>query len=149
MSNQLEIDEIPWPAPRYRLIVAGSRSWTDYELMRAKLRAYWKEVIPKDAQGIEIVSGTARGADELGEKIAHACQVPCKQFPADWDTFGKAAGYRRNEQMANYADGAIIFWDGKSRGSFHMGQLAIKHGLDLWIVSPDGSHTSTRGEHNE
>lgn len=34
----------------------------------------------------------------------------------DW-SLGKGAGHKRNTQMAEYADGAIIFWDGKSKGS--------------------------------
>jgi len=145
MSDQLEIDELPWPGPRYKLIVAGSRSWTDYELMRAKLRAFWTKVVPKDAIDIEIVSGTAKGADELGEKIAIMSPVPLKQFPAQWDTFGKSAGYRRNEQMAQYADGTIIFWDGESKGSKHMVDLAIKYGLDLWVVLSNSTHTEIGG----
>jgi len=144
MSTQLELDDqlddLPWPGPTYKLIVAGSRSWTDYELMRAKLREFWQQVVPKDAAGIEIVSGAAPGADELGEKIAQMNGVPCKQFPANWDLFGRSAGYRRNEQMANYANGAIVFWDGESKGSLHMASLACAKKLDMWLVFPDGHH---------
>jgi hypothetical protein len=43
-----------------------------------------------------------------------------KRYPADWDTFGKSAGYRRNEQMAEDADALVAFWDGESKGTAHM-----------------------------
>ena len=36
-------------------------------------------------EGIEIVSGTARGADALVEQYANEHDLPTKQFPADWD----------------------------------------------------------------
>ena len=51
------------------------------------------------------------------------------QFPADWNKQGKAARYKRNEQMANYANALIAFWDGKSKGTKHMIKLAKSRGL--------------------
>lgn len=56
------------------------------------------------------------------------------QYPADWDTYGKSAGYRRNEDMAKIADACIVFWDGESRGSKHMIDIAEREGLPLRIV---------------
>lgn len=41
-------------------------------------------------------------------------------MPADWDRLGKKAGMVRNAQMADYADAAIVFWDGKSNGTANM-----------------------------
>ena len=64
-----------------------------------------------------------------------------KKFPANWDLYGKRAGYIRNEQMAKYAmsDNSygvlIAFWDGKSRGIKHMIDLANKYGLEIHIVN--------------
>ena len=69
---------------------------------------------------IEIVSGCARGADSLGEKYATEKNYKLHKFPADWDRFGKSAGYRRNQEMAEFADMVIAFWDGKSVGTKHM-----------------------------
>jgi len=88
----------------------------------------------KTTEEIEIVSGTARGADEMGERFAKEKGYALKQFPADWDTFGKSAGYRRNSQMADYADACVVFWDGKSRGTKHMIDLAEKTGLLLRVA---------------
>ena len=89
---------------------------------------------------MEIISGTAKGADKLGEAFADKCHIKVKRFPADWITYGKSAGYIRNEQMAKYAmsDNSygvlIAFWDGKSKGTMHMINLAKKHGLEVHIV---------------
>ncbi len=58
--------------------------------------------------------GTARGVDTLGERWAINHNIPVHKFPADWGRFGRAAGMYRNAEMASYADGALILWDGES-----------------------------------
>jgi hypothetical protein len=72
----------------------------------------------------EVVSGCARGVDRGGESYAAACgDLPIKRFPItqqDWRTYGKSAGPRRNMHMAQYADAALLFWDGQSRGTKDM-----------------------------
>ena len=68
----------------------------------------------------EIVSGKAAGPDTVGEIWAMRNGLPVKAFPANWTTFGKAAGMVRNEKMAHYADHALILWDGKSSGTKNM-----------------------------
>lgn len=88
----------------------------------------------KNQTDVEIVSGTARGADELGERYAAERGLPVKRFPADWDQYGRSAGYKRNAQMAEYADAAVIFWDEISRGSKHMIDLAKEKELPVRVV---------------
>lgn len=83
---------------------------------------------------VEVVSGTARGADTMGELWAVERDLTVHTFPANWDKFGKSAGYRRNEEMAVFADAAVVFWDGASRGSEHMINLARKHGLIVKVI---------------
>lgn len=113
-----------------KFIIAGSRDFSDYGLLKEKLDKL------KDHFGIfEVVSGTARGADSLGEKYAEENKLPIKRFIPDWDKFGKAAGYKRNEEMAQYADGCIVFWDGKSKGTEHMINLAKKYNIQLSIIN--------------
>lgn len=112
-----------------RVIVAGSREFNNYPLLEKKL----EEIIDKYG-AIEIVSGTARGADSLGEEFAKNHGVPVKRFRALWDIHGRAAGYIRNAQMAQYADICIVFWDGESRGSKHMIDLATKYNLPLQVI---------------
>ena len=107
-----------------RTIIAGGRNITDYALVEAAVsECGWKIT--------EVVSGTASGADSLGEQWALAHGVMLKQFPANWDRFGKSAGYKRNQDMAAYADALILVWDGVSKGSGHM--LAIANAKRMRI----------------
>lgn len=101
-----------------KTIIAGSRGFTDLDtliMMMEKL-----EKFPNFWKITEVVSGCAKGADTLGEDYADLESIPKAKFPADWKTHGKKAGYLRNSQMAEYADAAICFWDGESRGTAHM-----------------------------
>jgi hypothetical protein len=81
----------------------------------------------------EFVSGGARGADQLAEKYSSQIGIPIKVFPADWDKYGRSAGPRRNEQIVEYCDRLIAFWDGKSKGTQYSIRLA-KNQNKLWGV---------------
>lgn len=118
----------------YKIIVAGGRDFADYEKLKQKLNYLFQNEPYCFTDDIEIVSGTARGADQLGERYAQECHMPIKRFPADWDLYGKRAGYIRNEQMAKYADSCVVFWDGKSKGTKMMIDLAIQYKLALMII---------------
>jgi len=113
------------------IIIAGSRSFTDYSFLKRKLTHLFSRYNPHD---IIIVSGTARGADQLGERYAAEHGMRVTRFPADWDRYGKSAGYKRNAAMAQFADGLVAFWDGRSRGTGHMIDLAREHGLRVRVV---------------
>ena len=115
-----------------KLIIAGSRGITDYALVRGELDKFWRENIPTEIA--EVVSGTANGADRLGERWAIETSIPIKRFPADWDNLGKSAGYKRNEQMAQYADEAIVFWDGTSKGTQHMIDIMAEHKKPCQVI---------------
>lgn len=110
-------------AKRVRVIVAGSRSFDDYELLKDKCDYYLSDALAK-GYDIEIVSGTAKGADKLGENYALERGFKIAYFPADWKSYGKRGGYIRNQQMADYSDACICFWDGKSKGTKHMLDIA-------------------------
>ena len=113
-----------------KVIIAGSRNFNDYNLLVEKCNS----ILTNISDNIEIVSGTAIGADQLGERYGKEKGYNIKQFPANWDEFGKKAGYIRNEQMAMYADALIAFWDGESKGTKHMIDLGKKRGLKIRIV---------------
>ena len=119
----------------YRIIVAGSRDFNDYLLLQTKLTDY---LLPLTDGEIEIISGTARGADTLGEQYESAHNLKCVKFPATWADYGKRAGYIRNGEMAKYASeehGVLFaFWDGKSSGTKHMINFAYKYGLEVHVI---------------
>jgi hypothetical protein len=115
----------------FKVIVAGSRGFNDYDLLKAKLDIILSSIQEDE---IEIVSGTAYGADQLGECYAVEKGLKVKRFPADWDKHGKRAGYLRNEEMAKYADALVAFWDERSSGTKHMIDLARKHNLLVRVI---------------
>ena len=88
-----------------------------------------------DQDDIQIVSGTARGVDQAGERYAASRGLDCVRFPADWEKYGRRAGYLRNCQMAENADALVAFWDGQSRGTKHMIEIAKARGLAVRIVT--------------
>lgn len=115
---------------KYKWIVAGSRTFQNYLLL-------CKELDKIKEQIDEIVCGEARGADTLGRTYAYDNDILIKSYPADWERYGKSAGFVRNEEMAAYADKAIIFWDGKSVGSKDMIDKMEKLGKEVRVVYYD------------
>lgn len=113
----------------FRVIVAGSRSFSDFQLAKAKLDFFLSR-----QEGIVILSGGARGADQIGERYAALRGYPVERFPAEWARFGHAAGPIRNREMAGQADAAVVFWDGISPGSRHLISVCQSRGLPLRIV---------------
>lgn len=118
--------------PVFRLIVAGSRDFNNYELLKQKCDTLLSQ--KRLTHSIVIISGTARGADRLGERYAAEHGYRIERFPADWDRDGIAAGPIRNSQMAAHADALVAFWDGQSRGTKDMIERAEKHNLPIRVV---------------
>ena len=108
-----------------KTIIAGSRNITDYTLVEAAVKESGFEIT-------EVVSGAARGVDRLGEVWADQHQIVYRQFKADWNTHGKAAGFIRNQEMADYAEALVAVWNG-SRGTKDMITRATNRGLKVHI----------------
>ncbi len=124
---------MPYPSPyedQFRVIVAGSRSFNDYALLKDKLdKAFLKH------KPTSIVCGEASGADTLGRRYAEENGIKIDSFPADWNTHGKQAGYIRNEEMAGNADALIAFHVNNSAGTRHMINTAKKMGLQVRVIN--------------
>lgn len=114
----------------FRVIIAGSRDFSDYQFLREKMDRLLSNV----KEPIAVVCGKARGADTLGERYALERGYEVLPFPANWERYGRSAGYRRNVQMAENADALVAFWDGKSMGTRHMISAAKSHGLRVRVV---------------
>ena len=115
----------------FKVIIAGTRTFADYELLKQHADHMLSRIRTTDT--IEIVSGGASGADALGERYANEMGYSIKRFPADWAKYGRKAGPLRNEEMAKYADALIAFWDGQSRGTKSMIDLARQNGLKVSV----------------
>jgi len=119
-----------------KLIIAGGRDFDDYNLLKIEVNNFASFAYNKGVNSsLEVVCGMARGADSLGERFAKENNFPIKYFPANWNLHGKSAGYIRNEEMAKYADHLIAFWNGKSKGTKHMIDLANKYKLCVKVIN--------------
>lgn len=131
-----------------KVIIAGSRHIINYWALL--------EAIQESGFTItEVISGTARGPDKMGEKWALIENIPIKSFPAQWgdlarpgavirhNDYGKPfdakAGLWRNELMADYADSLIVLWDGKSAGTKHMIGEMKKRGKPVYVHSGESN----------
>ena len=88
----------------------------------------------------EVVSGTARGIDTIGEEWAKKNGIPVTRMPADWDRHGVKAGPIRNKQMVHYADRAIVFWDMESNGTRNLIDLTetADKPITIWPLTVPG-----------
>lgn len=124
---------------KQRIIIAGSRGFNNYNYLEYVVDRYFAKFV-SDKSDVEIISGTARGADSLGELYAQKHGISLIRLPADWIKYGKSAGYRRNEEMAvlSVSDGCagvlLAFWDGQSRGTKNMIDIAEKHNVKVYVI---------------
>ena len=126
-----------------KVIVAGSRTVTD--------QGYIIEAVEASGFDItEVVSGTAKGVDQMGELYAYEQGIKTSRFPAAWknisvpgavvksNRYGKynaVAGHQRNAKMGDYADALIAVWDGKSKGTLNMVNYMEKLGKEVFIYN--------------
>lgn len=108
-----------------KTIIAGSRSITD-------LRHVEEAVACSHIRITEIISGGARGVDTLAITYAQQRKIPLTIMRANWNKYGKSAGFKRNGEMATVADALIALWDGQSRGTLHMINVAKERGLKVY-----------------
>ena len=115
-----------------KLIVAGTRDFIDKEYLWKVLDRYLSQ---RDPSTVTILDGKARGPDRFGGEYGEAKGMRVLPFPADWDKHGNAAGFIRNEEMAQAGTHLIAFWDGQSRGTKDMIERAQEHGLTIIVIS--------------
>lgn len=118
-----------WCNQRKRVIVFGSRSFNDYETLAHKL-----DCILANWLDVTIISGCAKGPDQLGEKYATENGYELIRIPAQWDVYGKKAGFLRNGEMLAVATHAVGFWDGQSKGTADMIAKVKRQGLPLRVI---------------
>ena len=114
----------------FRLVVAGSRGFDSYERLSAELDKYLA-----GRSNVTIISGTARGADRLGEKYAQAHGYKIEQMPAQWAKYHQGAGPIRNKQMVKTADAVLVFWDNESTGTKNIIECARAENIPCKVVN--------------
>lgn len=99
-----------------KLMVCGSRSIDDEQCVFSLIDACVKML---NAEDVIIIEGAARGVDLIAKKWATDHNKQIIEFPANWELYGKTAGFRRNYDMIAECDYCLIIWDGKSSGTKH------------------------------
>lgn len=117
-----------------KILVVGSRDFNNYEMLKNAI-----DTATNTYEDIEIISGGAKGADSLAEQYAKEKGYALKVFPADWDKYGKSAGYRRNAEMHKYISEfddrlCIAFWDRQSKGTQHSFDLAKQYNNPILVI---------------
>lgn len=116
-------------ATTYRVLVTGSRAWTDY-LKVEKILTSLTETLGTD---ITLVHGKCRGLDLMAEGIAKALGWEIDPYPAKWSVYGKAAGPIRNQEMVDSgADMCIGFPFPNSDGTFDCMLKAASAGIPVF-----------------
>lgn len=111
--------------PLKRVLVTGSRDWTDAATIRMALKAEWEP-------GAVLVHGAGRGADRIAQEVwvSFGGRFHDEPHPADWDRFGKRAGPIRNREMVDAgADVCLAFILNDSPGASRTAMWAAKAGI--------------------
>lgn len=112
-----------------KLLIAGSRTITDYALYKPFLFKYCYD---NNVDGI--LSGGARGADTIAKMFAEDTSIPFVELLAEWNKLGKSAGFIRNISLVDQCDAAILLWDGESKGTAHTLSLLKASGKPYTII---------------
>lgn len=91
-----------------KIAIIGSRSFNDFNRLVSVLLPW----LPA-----HIVSGGAKGADALAERLAREQKLSITVIKPDWQQHGRAAGPIRNRDIVDAVDMVIAFWDGQSKGT--------------------------------
>lgn len=119
----------------FKVIIAGYREFDNYDMLKEKCDKILSRKV-NEGEEIVIVSGTARGADTLGEKYAEERGYKIERYPANWDKYGKRAGYLRNKKMAEVSNACIVFLSSKAenKGSKMMISIATEEKLLIRVI---------------
>lgn len=128
--------------PKDIVLIAGSRDFPKADLVREWIE-YRMDLVPGTSK---VISGAARGVDRIAAAYAKRLGYPVKEFPADWDKYGKAAGMKRNAVMVKIATRAFVFWDCKSRGTLHTMELTWEAKKPMTVITPYGEAIFYDGE---
>lgn len=105
-----------------KIAIAGSRN-----ILKIDLAPH-----VRDAE--EIISGGAKGVDTVAAEYAKAHGIKLTEILPDYARYGRGAPIKRNYEIVDCADRVVVFWDGKSRGTYSVIKYAEKVGKPCEVV---------------
>ncbi|MDD4352254.1 MAG: hypothetical protein PHU71_04745 [Candidatus Gracilibacteria bacterium] len=78
-------------------------------------------------------------ADRFAEQLAKDIGAKTLVFKADWDKYGKSAGYRRNVDIVKNSDIVIAFWNGISKGTRHTIDISLVNDKPIFVYNYCGN----------
>ncbi len=111
-----------------RLLVCGSRDWTNRESIR-------KEIVKLNPS--VVIEGEQRGADIIARDIARELGIEVMPFHAEWTIYGRRAGPIRNQKMLDEAHPNLVlaFPLPSSKGTWDMIRRARAAGIEVKIIA--------------
>ncbi len=125
-----DLADAPASETEFRVVVAGSRTFDDYRKLSSELDRFLS-----GKKNVTIISGTARGADRLGERYAAERGYKIDQFPAEWSRYHQGAGPIRNLEMVKTANAVVAFWDNQSPGTKNIIDCARQENIPCKVIS--------------
>jgi hypothetical protein len=114
----------------YKILITGSRTWTDRGVINAALRDAYKGCTDIGEDVLMINGDCPQGADAIAKEIWLKHNLPIELYPADWGTYGKRAGFIRNKQMVDLKpDICFAFIKDGSKGASMTAKLAEDAGI--------------------
>ena len=105
-----------------RVLVCGGRDYKNSKFLFNKLQ---------DIPITVLIQGEARGADALAKQYAIKNNIEYESYPANWQKYGKGAGYRRNSEMLKKGKPELVVAFTGGKGTDMMVSLAIDNGTDV------------------
>lgn len=117
----------------FKVVVAGSREFDNYNLLKKSLDYFLQNKI-QEGYEIIIISGGAKGADSLAEIYTKEKGFKLTVYKAEWDKYGRKAGYLRNIVIGKEGDCLVAFWNKKTNGTRNMINIMIKLNKPVRII---------------
>ena len=118
-----------------KVLVCGGRKYSDYNTVSEVLDAQiFEHFGDYPYQNVTIIQGEAKGADKLGKLFAQARSCDLESYPADWDKYGKSAGFIRNKQMLEEGKPDLVVAFPGGKGTQMMVDIAVKAGVKIVLV---------------
>jgi hypothetical protein len=117
-----------------RVLICGSRDWKDEEAIRHQLLRL------KEEHGLRllVITGFARGADQIAAKLATELGIDTVAYPANWKGRGKSAGPVRNTIMLRHGRPELVIafhnFLPNSKGTKNMIEQAEKASIGTMVV---------------